>query len=118
MDVKEKLVGLINDVLKHLPWGQISSHTAGEVADYLIKNGVTVQEPKVVEIDQVKKWIPASEPPKDTCEYWIACKSGGDYFYSTGYYDGKHWYSSVTHNKIPVAYWMPLPELPKGEMND
>ena len=73
-------------------------------ADHLIANGVTVQ-----------KWIPASEPPKDTYEYWIAYKAGGDYYYSTGYFDGKCWCSALTHHKIPVTHWMPLPELPKGE---
>lgn len=103
-ELREKLTELINDVLSYLPWGEISSHTASECADYLIAHGVTVQE-----------WIPASEHPKDTCECWIAYKSGGDYFYSTGYYDGKHWRSTITHNKIPVIYWMPLPEPPKGE---
>lgn len=70
---------------------------------------------KPIENDMVNKWIPASGHPKDTCECWIAYKSGGDYFYSTGYYDGKHWRSTITHNKIPVIYWMPLPEPPKGE---
>lgn len=75
-----------------------------EIADHLIANGVTVQE-----------WIPASEPPKDTYEYWIAYKAGGDYFYSTGYFDGKCWRSAITHKQIPVTHWMPLPEAPKEE---
>ena len=73
-------------------------------ADHLIANGVTVQQ-----------WIPAREPPKDTCEYWIAYKAGGDYYYSTGYFDGKCWCSALTHHKIPVTHWMPLPEPPKEE---
>lgn len=74
---------------------------AGYIADHLIANGVTVQQ-----------WIPASEPPKDTYEYWIAYKAGGDYYYSTGYYDGTGWYSALTHHKIPVTHWMPLPKAP------
>lgn len=107
MDVREKLVELItdkeNDLVRKIAWLSDSCRIK-EVANHLIAHGVTVQE-----------WIPASEHPKDTCEYWIAYKSGGDYFYSTGYYDGKHWRSTITHNKIPVNYWMPLPETPKGE---
>ena len=42
MTDREKLVELINDVLNYLPWGQVSSHTAKELADYLITNGVTI----------------------------------------------------------------------------
>jgi hypothetical protein len=42
MGMREKLIELVNDVLSYLPWGQISSHTAKEVADHLIANGVTI----------------------------------------------------------------------------
>ena len=48
--MREKLIELTDDVLKYLPWGQISSHTAKEIADHLIANGVTIQ-----------KWIPVTE---------------------------------------------------------
>ena len=65
--------------------------------------------------DGKPKWIPASEPPNDTNEYWVAYKAGGDYYYSTGYFDGKCWCSILTHHKIPVTHWMPLPEPPEGE---
>ena len=98
MDVREKLVELLDIII------QPGQKTLGDIADYLIANGVTVQE-----------WISANEPPKDTCEYWIAYKAGGDYSYSTGYFDGKCWRSALTHHKIPVTHWMPLPEPPKGE---
>ena len=101
MDVREKLVELLEDnefIIR--AWGCEYE----EAADSLIANGVTVQE-----------WIPASEPPKDTCEYWIAYKAGGDYSYSTGYFDGKYWRSALTHHKIPVTNWMPISQPPKGE---
>ena len=42
MGMREKLIELTNDVLKYLPWGQISSHTARELADHLIANGATI----------------------------------------------------------------------------
>ena len=96
MDVKKKLIEL--QMQAKIGW------TKGEFADYLIQNGITVQE-----------WISANEPPKDTYEYWIAYKAGGDYSYSTGYFDGKCWRSALTHHKIHVTHWMPLPEPPKGE---
>ena len=58
MDVREKLIELLK---------QIKYVSVENAANILIENGVTVQE-----------WIPASEPPKDTCEYWIAYKAGSD----------------------------------------
>lgn len=102
MDVREKLVELLNNSFAEQYEKRvllIAPHTAKD----LIANGVTVQE-----------WIPASEPPKDTYEYWVAYKAGGDYFYSTGYFDGKCWRSAITHKQIPVTHWMPLPQPPKG----
>lgn len=105
--MREKLIELLNEATERL-WdtrgGLNDNHGNGLRADHLIANGVTVQE-----------WIPASEPPKDTCEYWIAYKAGGDYYYTTGYFDGKCWCSALTHHKIHVTHWMPLPEPPKGE---
>ena len=114
MNDKEKLISLLiltdpNPYTCESESGSCELTTCTEcrarsTADLLIENGVTVQE-----------WISANEPPKDTCEYWIAYKAGGDYFYSTGYFDGKCWCSALTHHKIPVTHWMPLPEPPKGE---
>ena len=104
MDVREKLVNVVKRAsYLCLPSNTQDFHINMLVTD-LIAHGVTVHE-----------WIPASEPPKDTCEYWIAYKAGGDYSYSTGYFDGKCWCSALTHHKIPVPHWMPLPHPPKGE---
>ena len=113
-DVREKLVELIQNSHKKCKamkscyeceqYGNSSDCVYLLMADEFITNGVTVQE-----------WISANEPPKDTCEYWIAYKAGGDYSYSTGYFDGKCWLSALTHHKIPVTHWMPLPHPPKGE---
>lgn len=109
MDVRKKLVGLLDGVqdygfcrsTKEEPQCRVINSI---VVDHLIEHGVTVQE-----------WISASEPPKDTYEYWIAYKAGGDYFYSTGYFDGKYWRSAITHKQIPVTHWQPMPHPPKGE---
>ena len=48
--MREKLIELIDQVLRCLPWGEISSHTAEDIADRLIDNGVTIQ-----------RWIPVTE---------------------------------------------------------
>ena len=111
MDVREKLVELLNEVqetgVNEIPagFGCTREYVKNEmVASHLIAPGVTVQE-----------WYSASEPPKDTYEYWIAYKAGGDYFYSTGYFDGKCWRSAITHKQIPVTHWAFLPQPPKGE---
>ena len=98
MNTKEKLVELLDRFVYDDWYGN------DDIAEKLISNGVTVQE-----------WISANEPPKDTYEYWIAYKAGGDYSYSTGYFAGKCWRSALTHHKIHVTHWMPLPEPPKGE---
>ena len=107
MNDYKRLIGDIDDLLIAHPSENVSKmylRKAADAIEQLISNGVTVQE-----------WISANEPPKDICEYWIAYKAGGDYSYSTGYFDGKCWRSALTHHKIPVTHWMPLPQPPKGE---
>ena len=44
MQDREKLIEWVNDVLRYLPWGEISSRTPEEIADNLISHGVTVRE--------------------------------------------------------------------------
>lgn len=93
------------------------------IADYLIANGVTVQEPqkqesKGVEIDQFNKWIPASEPPvvyRDKYRQlipFLVCTAGQEYSFKT-FYDGKKW--GARGQDVSVTHWMPLPKPPKGE---
>ena len=54
MDVREKLVELVNDVLMYLPWGEIQKDTAERIVDRMLDHDVTVQGSKVVEIGQFK----------------------------------------------------------------
>lgn len=134
--MKKKLTELANDVLKHLPWGQVSSHTAEELADYFIANGVTFAD---VPDANVGKWIPAGEPPEKDGRYFVAERTS---FFSKPpeYYRGiatfacnleevdeydfrgrrrAGWYdydSEYGHYELErVAYWMPLPKLPGEE---
>lgn len=98
MDVKEKLMELLCKMIR-------PTITVGEQADFLIANGVTVQE-----------WIPASEPPKEPGEYIVAQKHWSDGHLETkkGKWNGVEWLVDGRES-LRVAYWMPMPEPPKGE---
>ena len=94
MDVKEKLIEL--QMQAKIGW------TKGEFSDYLIQNGVTVQE-----------WISVEDrlPKKD--EIVIICTDenfiyAGELIGDTWFLDNDSWAETVTH-------WMPLPLPPKGE---
>ena len=114
MDVREKLVEMIESARY---WG---SNTSGEIAENLIKNGVTVQE-----------WIPASEPPKKiTNKVIVLCKNGYRGFGHYEDYKGKQtWYNLESSKPFAdwdledcesyeVTHWMPLPEPPMSARMD
>ena len=102
MDVREKLVELLDIII------QPGQKTLGDIADYLIARGVTVQE-----------WIPVSEPPEEwkhkngvainflvyTPEYGIDI---GNYLKPANAWLCMGIPCNATH-------WMKLPEPPKGE---
>lgn len=98
-NTREKLIELLD------MWQQYA--TEEEHVDYLIANGVTVQE-----------WIPAEEPPKEyRDEYgelipFLVCAEGTDYPFRA-MYDGKTWGDGIF--AIHVKWWMPLPHPQKGE---
>ena len=99
MDVREKLVELLDIII------QPGQKTLGDIADYLISNGVTVQE-----------WISVAEPPKEyRDEYgelipFLVCEEDTDYPFRA-MYDGKTWGDGIF--AIPVKWWMHLPAPPK-----
>ena len=112
MDVREKLVELLDIII------QPGQKTLGDIADYLIANGVTVQE-----------WISVDDrlPEKDGCYIVTACDEGcscGDgIWYDTvvieaEYYKGEwSWNENGTEYDITdlVTHWQPMPNPPKGE---
>ena len=96
MDVREKLVELLDIII------QPGQKTLGDIADYLISNGVTVQE-----------WISVKDRLPDDDEVVIICTDknfvyAGELIGDTWFLDNDSWTATVTH-------WMPLPEPPKGE---
>ena len=98
MDVREKLV----ELLTNSPQLDVLDWTTGweEAANYLIVNGVTVQE-----------WKPISEPPKEKGTYLVCTDNGGVLL--------GHWYGTAWNAgggaKKHLAYWMEKPQPPKGE---
>ena len=98
--IKEKIVELCED-LETLP----CCDTYEGQAEYLIANGVTVQE-----------WVPAEEPPEEyRDEYgelipFLVCEEGTDYPFRA-FYDGKNWGDGIF--AISVKWWMRLPAPPK-----
>ena len=122
MDVKEKLVDLILDAKRTDP--ETGSFTE-YLADYLIRNGVTVQE-----------WIPVTErlPERDK-EVLLIVHGWKDRLYYTGCLhrqeaerswltgieskasDWKIWGFSYLREPI-VTHWMPLPPPPKEDIDE
>lgn len=104
MDVREKLVELLDIII------QPGQKTLGDIADYLIANGVTVQE-----------WISVDDRlPEDSGYYLVVYRDkynestsiALDFYVNCG--AGEWWSNEFTHN---ITHWMPLslPEPPKGE---
>ena len=98
---KEKLVELLDIVI------QPGQKTLGDIADYLISNGVTVQE-----------WISVNErlpEEKVNCiVYYKHAYCDNDDYWAIGicFYDGEKFQMGLSYK---VTHWMPLPKPPKGE---
>ena len=96
---------------------EFDEETVEDIASYLIKNGVTVQE-----------WISASEPPKKiTNKVIVLCKNG---YMGYGHYEDykgeRTWYNLESGKPFTdwdledcesyeVTHWQPMPQPPKGE---
>lgn len=127
MPDREKLIELLLKVDYALDTdGKKAKDTAEFIANYLIANGVTVQE-----------WIPASEPPEEHDSIWaklygtkswqpglfrkcsydvLACvekKDGSRRVISIRTYDGK--WDNNKLNEETVICWQSMPQPPKGE---
>ena len=96
MDVREKLVELLQDGDNPV-WGWFPNNaTMIQLADYLIAHGVTVQE-----------WISVTERLPDVGKNVLVYSEFDGV--SVDYHGGDSFgYALVTH-------WMPLPQPPKGD---
>lgn len=105
MDVMEKLVELLKTSPTRNGYTDIE-----DIADHLIRNGVTVQE-----------WISVDDRlPEYEGTYLVYTEIGSIYashFYTkkrfaSGYVREAQWSQRGT---VKVTHWMPLPKPPKGE---
>ena len=100
MDVKEKLIEL--QMQAKIGW------TKGQFADYLISNGVTVQE-----------WISVKDRLPEAGGY-VVCIAKRNPFSRfipiVARIEKNGWVNPITEQYISeVTHWMPLPKPPKGE---
>ena len=105
MDVREKLVELLDIII------QPGQKTLGDIADYLIAHGVTVQE-----WISVKDRLPEPKHEFDARNWYLVALSNGvvkelAYEFHNHSVFGYGWRETA----YPVTHWMPLPEPPKGE---
>ena len=97
MDAREKLVEVVRNLRSRITaW-----HTAEDIADLLIANGVTVQE-----------WVSVEDrlPEKNTSV--IASTDNGIVFQCLYAYDGWDLWEG---SKVNITHWQPTPQPPKGE---
>ena len=101
MNVREKLVEILKE-----PCGGI--YPACELADYLLSNGVTVQE-----------WISVDDELPEVGGY-VVCIAKRNPFSRfmpmVARIEKNGWVNPITEQYISdVTHWMPIPQPPKGE---
>lgn len=72
-----------------------------------LKPTICTADPEIEVVD--RRWIPASDPPKDDKKVLVYTKHGSQFIAS---YDQqfRHWRCSKS---LSITHWMPLPEAPK-----
>lgn len=93
MDIKKKLMELLSPT-------SLNFEQATYLADYLVKNGVTVQE-----------WISVEDRSPEPKEKAICLSRDGEMM--IGIYTEWGWMFPCYFEE--PTHWMPLPEPPKGE---
>ena len=113
-NAREKLIEIVGGVLNNLPWGEISLHTAEDIADRLIEHGFTFATDNNVG----DKWISVKDRLPDTFgEYIVTVEDAfGKRYSDYADYDpyDLYWRTGL-HRGVDemVTHWMPLPEPPK-----
>ena len=107
MDVREKLVELLDDMQRSGTGYFGSAIENKKIADYLIAHGVKVQE-----------WIPVEERlPEEKVNCIVHYKHAycdNDDYWAIGicFYDGEKFQMGLSYK---VTHWQYLPQPPKGE---
>ena len=102
MDIREKLVELLDDMQRSGTGYFGSAIENKKIADYLITHGVTVQK-----WIPVKDRLPTREDANET-ESILAINKDERYV-------GRWVWDIVARWPTEFTYWMPLPKPPKGE---
>lgn len=108
MDVMEKLVELLQDENNPV-WKWFPNNMAMmQLADYLIANGVTVQE-----------WVSVDDRLPEENGRYLTVNKMWDYKICVFdlWFDGGFWYIDEEDDlfNFEVTHWMPMPQPPKGE---
>ena len=108
MDVREKLVELLDDMQRSGTGYFGSAIENKKIADYLIRHGVTVQE-----------WISVDDRVPEDGGY-VVCIAKRNPFSRfmpmVARIEKNGWVNPITEQYISeVTHWMPLPVQPKGE---
>ena len=107
MDVREKLVEILQDENNPV-WRWFSNNMAMmQLVDYLISNGVTVQE-----------WISVKDRlPEESGMYIVTANDGHAQRVSFVQWQKKsrRWNLTGARSYWRVTHWMPMPHPPKGE---
>ena len=105
MDVREKLVELLDDMQRSGTGYFGNAIENKKIVDYLIRNGVTVQE-----------WVSVEDGlPKNGKEGVLIALRWGEV--DIGWCEDGRWDSEFVneYEDGEVTHWMPLPQSPKGE---
>ena len=109
MDIREKLVELLRNAKAAMKSENLSCDIARNmfVVDFMMDNGVTVQE-----------WVPVKERlPQENVDCIVHYKHAycdNDDYWAIGmcFYDGEKFQVNPAYK---VTHWMPMPQPPKGE---
>ena len=107
MDVREKLVELLNEAFFDYNHGKGDGYIPKNFADHLIANGVTVQE-----------WISVEDRlPEDDSDVIAYLRTGEEGRIFPANYAKGVWFDCIFNKRVTemTTHWMPLPEPPKGE---
>ena len=102
MDIREKLIELLDIII------QPGQKTLGDIADYLISNGVMVQE-----------WISVKDRLPEPFVSVLVQMPGEEPFPTVreGFISNDGIWQSAMFRREPgeVTHWQPMPQPPKGE---